>query len=53
MVVICITCKSKDVVRDASVEWNPQTKKWEIVSILNRGWCKKCGSEALPKEYCT
>lgn len=43
--VICGTCGSADVRRDASASWHVENQEWVICSVYDDGNCEVCGTE--------
>lgn len=45
--IVCETCGSEDVTRDAVVRWSVDTQEWELSNIFDNGDCEKCGETSL------
>ena len=39
---VCGSCGSNGVVRDAWAAWNPMTGLWELGSVFDQGFCRRC-----------
>jgi hypothetical protein len=49
--MVCTTCGSDNVVRNADVAWNPKTGEWDkIVAVFDSFDCEDCGGECSIKE---
>jgi ribosomal protein L37AE/L43A len=44
---VCKNCGSDSVGRDAFVDWNYETQKWELANFANEheGFCFQCSDE--------
>ena len=45
IVMRCSRCHSTDVRRDGIACWNPSRQQWELIDVLDDGWCEECGAE--------
>ena len=45
MIMRCSRCHSTDVRRDGIACWNPSRQQWELIDVLDDGWCEECGAE--------
>lgn len=45
MIMRCSRCHSTDVRRDGIACWNPSRQQWELIDVLDHGWCEECGAE--------
>ena len=43
--MICSTCGSDDVRRDADAAWNVDRQEWELCTVYDNASCEKCGGE--------
>ena len=43
--MVCHTCGSTEVRRNADVRWNYDKQEWEIVAIFDNATCEKCEGE--------
>lgn len=43
--MICATCGSEDVRRDADAAWNKNTQEWELCAVYDHATCEQCGGE--------
>lgn len=48
--IICSTCGSDDVRRDAYAAWSVEKQEWELSSVFDQGICEACGGEARLEE---
>ena len=48
--IICSTCKSTDVIRDASAAWEVETQDWVLSAVFDQGYCIDCDDEARLEE---
>lgn len=44
--VVCSTCKSANVARDAWAIWDRLTQRWVLGAVFDYGHCHDCDSEA-------
>lgn len=44
--IVCQTCGSDDVRRDADATWSVDAQEWELNTVFDHGDCEKCGQEA-------
>jgi hypothetical protein len=44
--IICSSCGSKNVMRDAWAEWDEDAQDWTLHSTLDQGYCEDCEGEA-------
>ena len=43
--IVCGTCGSDDVTRDAIGDWSVKTQRWELRTVLDNAYCNRCDSE--------
>lgn len=43
--IVCGTCGSNDVSRDAWANWSVETQDWELGAVFDYGHCHKCSGE--------
>ncbi len=43
--MICATCGSENVRRDADAVWNVEKQEWELCAVYDNATCEKCGGE--------
>ena len=43
--VVCGTCGSNDVSRDALGGWNVGNQQWELRGVLDDAYCNRCDAE--------
>ena len=48
--IICETCGSDDVSRDAWGDWSVTTQQWELRTVFDYAYCHKCDGETRLKE---
>ena len=48
--MVCTTCGSDDVVRDAWAAWDKDTQAWELHSIYDNAFCNTCSGETTIEE---
>lgn len=48
--IVCSTCGSENVMRDAWAVWNPDTQDWELGNVFDAGHCDDCDGEASLSE---
>ena len=48
--IVCGTCGSEDVRRDADATWNVKSQKWELNAVYDQGYCEICRIEVRLKE---
>ena len=48
--MVCSSCGSHNVLRDAYVEWNVEAQDWEIRSVFDASICDDCGAEGCIEE---
>ena len=41
---ICRKCGSRNITRDAIVQWDEFHQKWDLVTIYDNGDCHDCGA---------
>jgi len=46
MAIVCGTCGSDEVSRDAWANWNVQTQRWELGAVFDYGHCHRCEGES-------
>lgn len=44
--IICKTCGSKEVTRDAWAEWNEESQQWVLAAAYDYAYCHKCENDA-------
>lgn len=40
--IVCGTCGSDDISRDALAEWSIDTQQWELRDVLDNADCNRC-----------
>lgn len=48
--IVCSTCGSANVRRDAWAEWQPETQEWVLGSVFDYGDCDVCSGESRLEE---
>jgi len=48
--MVCSTCGSTNVRRDAQVAWNTDTQDWELTAVFDHADCEDCGGETNIEE---
>jgi hypothetical protein len=48
--MVCATCGSEDVFRDAWAEWDPEGQRWELGTVFDAAFCAKCDNRTLIRE---
>lgn len=48
--IVCGTCDSVLVRRDAWAEWDVHAQKWVLGTVFDAGHCENCGGESSLKE---
>jgi hypothetical protein len=48
--MICGTCGSDEVSRDAWADWDTRTQQWVLGAVFDYGHCHKCGGETSIQE---
>ena len=48
--IVCSTCGSANVRRDAWAEWQPETQEWVLGSVFDNGDCEVCEGESRLEE---
>jgi len=48
--MVCSTCGSTEVRRDADAAWNPEKQAWELVTTYDNATCEDCEGECSIKE---
>lgn len=43
--IVCRTCGSKDVSRDAGGEWDEQGQQWVLRTVFDAAYCHACDAE--------
>lgn len=43
--IICATCGSDDVQRDAWAEWDMDKQEWVLGTVFDAGHCEVCGGD--------
>jgi hypothetical protein len=44
---VCVECASTNVVSDATVSYNRETRKWEMETMQGGTWCNHCSEETI------
>ena len=44
--IVCGTCGSDNVSRDAWADWSVTTQQWELGTVFDYGHCHKCDGES-------
>lgn len=47
--VVCATCGSDDVLRDAYARWNPEKQDFDLVATFDHTFCGECDGECSVK----
>lgn len=48
--IICGTCGSKNVSRDAWADWDVHTQQWVLGAVFDYGHCHDCDGESRLQE---
>ncbi len=48
--MICATCGSENVRRDADAVWNVEKQEWELCAVYDNATCEQCGGETRIEE---
>lgn len=48
--IVCSTCGSADVRRDAWAEWEPEKQEWVLGAVYDDGHCEVCAGESRLEE---
>jgi hypothetical protein len=48
--MVCSSCKSEDVVKDAFARWDPEMQAWVLSAVYDHTQCNACGSETLAEK---
>lgn len=48
--IVCGSCSSENVMRDAWAEWDEESQKWALGTVFDAGFCSECDSESNLKE---
>jgi hypothetical protein len=48
--IVCGTCGSTDVSRDAWGDWNVEWQEWELRTVFDYAHCHRCDDETRPAE---
>ena len=51
MDIACSYCGSRDVYRDATADWNPDSQSWELRAVMDQGFCEDCGGESTLTDH--
>lgn len=43
--LVCATCGSIDLTRDALTRWSVEQQRWELRGLLDSVTCEQCGEE--------
>jgi len=38
----CAACGSRDIRRDAIVQWDADREDWDVLDVLDDAWCEDC-----------
>lgn len=44
--IICASCGSDDVWRDAYASWDKKTQQWVLADVYDHGFCSQCDGES-------
>jgi hypothetical protein len=44
--IVCGTCGSDNISRDAWADWSVKAQQWELGTVFDYGHCHKCGGES-------
>ncbi len=50
MKIICNTCKSENVARDANAAWDVNLQQWVLSAVFDQAFCNDCDSETTLEE---
>lgn len=39
----CRSCGSKNILKDANAEWDPETGTWVLAAVYDNASCEDCG----------
>jgi len=48
--LVCDTCGSDDIVRDATARWNVAAQDWALSDVMDDTTCEQCGAEVDVRE---
>ena len=48
--MVCKTCGSDQVVRDAWAEWEPESQQWTLQNVFDYAYCESCEGECSIEE---
>lgn len=48
--IVCGSCGSDDVTRDATVRWDIERQRWELSNVLDNGDCNACSGHNLEEK---
>ena len=48
--IVCSTCGSDDVSRDAWAQWDIDIQEWTLRHVYDAGYCHRCDCEAHLEE---
>ena len=43
--IVCKTCGSDDIVKDAWAKWDYSLQQWVLLQAFDNVWCEKCEGE--------
>ncbi len=44
--IVCATCGSEEVYRDAWAEWDEQSQRWVLGQTFDYAFCEKCEGDS-------
>ncbi|MAO54733.1 MAG: hypothetical protein CMM61_03420 [Rhodospirillaceae bacterium] len=45
--VVCHSCGSPDVGRDATAKWDTANQTWDLGTVYDQGFCEDCNGDAV------
>ena len=45
--VVCHSCGSSDVGRDATAKWDTANQTWDLGTVYDQGFCEDCNGDAV------
>jgi hypothetical protein len=48
--MVCATCGSEDVLKDAWAAWDEDKQEWVLRSVYDAAYCEKCDGETTIAE---
>jgi len=48
--IVCSTCGSDEVNRDAWAEWDEDRQEWVLSAVFDNGYCQVCEGDSRLKE---